>query len=705
MALLKKNREKIALLLLLLLTAFLTSYKIWNIGNANAYYTAAVQSMLKSWHNFFYASFDPTGFITVDKPALGLWLECLFALVFGVHGWSVALPQIICSLVSVTVLYKLVKKSFGAAAGLIAALILALTPIFIASTRSNNFDASLVMVCLLAVCAALTAAEKGSLKHLILSTALIGVGFNIKMLQAYLYLPAIYLVYFFTSAASFKKRLVHLLAATGVLLAISAAWCLIVDLTSAVSRPYIGSSDTNSTFELAFGYNGLARIFGARADLSDGLTGMISSAAGSFMNEGGEPGLFRLFHSELAGQISWMLPMAVLGIGVLILNVVKASKSDKKTAWRPLLLWLGLFVTLYGFFSVSRFFHRYYLIMFAPALAALSAIAVRESIRLFMRDKSDKYAWQKLLLPAGIVLTAGAHIYFLTTYYAAYAVPLVWIITVSIALSLAGLMVINVFKKDSLRLTAVAAAVGILGLLAAPAFWAYSPIEYGSSASLPYAGPSDVANTWKGGGGDADGSFRPDNGNGNIPGNSNGIPDNGGNIPGIGGNTPDSGSLPDDGGNLPNGGSFPAGGGSHIQPGPDSGSVNTPDGGDRRGLSDEMVRYMLEHDNGSKILLVVSNDNIAAPLILDYDLSVIPIGGFSGNDDAISLEAFIERVKAGEIQYYWSDGSGQSQITRWVQQNGSSVDASEWLGSQSASVNAQSGTLYNLSGLQENSTS
>jgi 4-amino-4-deoxy-L-arabinose transferase-like glycosyltransferase len=32
------------------------------------------RSMASSWHNFLYASFDPAGFVSVDKPPLALWI-------------------------------------------------------------------------------------------------------------------------------------------------------------------------------------------------------------------------------------------------------------------------------------------------------------------------------------------------------------------------------------------------------------------------------------------------------------------------------------------------------------------------------------------------------------------------------------------------------------------------------------------------------
>ena len=280
-----RHRLWLAPAALMVLTAFLTFFKIGQQGEGNEYYTAAVQSMLTSWHNFFFISFDPAGFISVDKPALGLWLQCLSALVFGVHGWSVILPETICSAISVAVLYQFVKRRFGFAASLLSGLFLALSPIFIAVGRTNNLDSSLVMVCLLALWALDAAAERGSLKLLLLSAALVGLAFNIKMLQAFLIVPAMAAAYLFTAGISLKKRLAHLCAALAVLMAVSFCWVAAVDLTPVQDRPYVGSSTGNSALELALYYNGLDRVF------SDNMSGAANAqSAGDFEpGSGGRP--------------------------------------------------------------------------------------------------------------------------------------------------------------------------------------------------------------------------------------------------------------------------------------------------------------------------------------------------------------------------------------------------------------------------------
>ncbi len=84
--------------------------------------------MLTSWSNFFFVSFD-AGFVSVDKPPLGLWIQAASAWLFGFHGWALLLPQAIAGVLSVALIYHLVRRPFGPVAGLLAALVLAVTPI------------------------------------------------------------------------------------------------------------------------------------------------------------------------------------------------------------------------------------------------------------------------------------------------------------------------------------------------------------------------------------------------------------------------------------------------------------------------------------------------------------------------------------------------------------------------------------------------
>ncbi len=247
-------------LTLMALSLVLHLVNIESLGDSNPYYTAAVKSMLESWHNFFFAAAEPGGSVTVDKPPLGLWVEALFAYVLGVSGFSTSLPNILAGVLSVGLLYRLVEKQMGKLSGLTAALVMALTPIFLATNRNNTMDGLLVFTLLLAAWAFMRATEAGKLRWLLLGAFLVGLGFNIKMLQAFLPLPAFYALYFLGAKEGWFKKAFHLGVSSLLLAVVSLSWALMVDFVPAENRPYIGSSGNNTVMGLILGHNGAARL-------------------------------------------------------------------------------------------------------------------------------------------------------------------------------------------------------------------------------------------------------------------------------------------------------------------------------------------------------------------------------------------------------------------------------------------------------------
>src|SRR4051794_39190849 len=283
--------HRLALAAILVLSAFLNLFRLTSEGYGNSYYAAGVKNMLTSWHNFFFVSFD-AGFVSVDKPPLGLWIQAASAYVFGFHGWSLLLPQALAGILCVALLYHLVSRTFGPVAGLIAALVMAVTPIVVVTSRNNTADMLVVLTVLIAAWAVLRATESGSLRWLLLCAVVVGLGFNIKMMQAFLVLPALYLLYLVAAPVSRLRRFVHLGLATVVLLVVSLSWAVVVDLTPSTERPYVGSSQNNSALELASGYNGLSRLVGRGNELINPQGGfnLGSASDGQSAQEGPGPG-------------------------------------------------------------------------------------------------------------------------------------------------------------------------------------------------------------------------------------------------------------------------------------------------------------------------------------------------------------------------------------------------------------------------------
>ncbi|HKJ26004.1 MAG TPA: glycosyltransferase family 39 protein, partial [Anaerolineales bacterium] len=254
-----------ALLILALIVLVSLGFHLHNldaIGDANTYYTAAVEAMLDSWSNFFFVAAEPGGSVTVDKPPLGLWMEAAFAFVFGVNGIAVSMPNILAGLFSIPLMYYLVKKYLGAGPGLAAAAVMAFTPVAFAADRNNTMDSMLTFTLLLAAWAFIVATERGQLRYLLLGGLIIGLGFNIKMMQAFLPLPAFFALYFFASKHGWGRKLFNLGLTTLVIAVVSLSWALAVDAVPADQRPYIGSSTDNTVMELIVGHNGLNRLFG-----------------------------------------------------------------------------------------------------------------------------------------------------------------------------------------------------------------------------------------------------------------------------------------------------------------------------------------------------------------------------------------------------------------------------------------------------------
>src|SRR5213082_3447503 len=184
-------RPRPELLGLLVLVAVLYLWALDQNGWANEYYSAAVRSMSHSWHNFLYDSFDPSGIMTVDKPPLALWVQALSVRAFGFHPLSMLVPQALMGVGSVALLYDLVRRRFGRAAGFVAGLVLALTPMTVAISRHNNPDALLVLCSVAALWFFVRALEDGRTRWLVLSGIAVGLGFETKMAVALMVVPGI----------------------------------------------------------------------------------------------------------------------------------------------------------------------------------------------------------------------------------------------------------------------------------------------------------------------------------------------------------------------------------------------------------------------------------------------------------------------------------------------------------------------------------
>lgn len=370
-----RNLTTPALVVLLAGTAVLYLWNITASGWGNGYYAAATQAGAQSWTAWLFGGLDAGGVITVDKPPAALWVSGLFARVFGFSSWTVLAPQAVEGVLAVWLLYATVKRTSGAVAGLVAGAALAVTPVAVLMFRFNLPDALLVLLMVAGAYCTVRALEKGSGRWLALAGVAIGFAFLAKMGQAFLVLPALAAAYLLAAPTTLLKRFLHLLGA-GLAVVVSAGWFIaLVELWPTESRPYIGGSSNDSLWELAMGYNGLGRIFSGR-----GGGGIVAGGGNANIGFGGETGIGRLFGASMGGEISWLLPAALIGLLAGLWFTRRLPRTDRTRA--ALVLW-GLWVLGNGivFSFMTGITHPYYTVAVAPGVAALVAIAGREMWR------------------------------------------------------------------------------------------------------------------------------------------------------------------------------------------------------------------------------------------------------------------------------------------------------------------------------------
>ncbi|MHC6592117.1 ArnT family glycosyltransferase [Arthrobacter sp. C152] len=331
-------------------------------GWANAYYTAAVQSGLHDPTAFFFASADWGNSITVDKPPLSLWVIGLSCRIFGLNPWALLLPQVIMTLGSVLLIYKLVKRCCPARTALLASAAFATTPITVLLARYNNPDPLMVVLMLAALCAGISATESGGLRYLLLAASILALGFWAKQLQAFLVLPAIVTIFVFYSSGTWKSKLLSLTASASVLAGGALAWPLLVDLTPSADRPYVGGSLTNSMLELTVGYNGLDRVLKQQADPWSTLL------PEAMRNVDSDAGFFRLFNSNYGQEIGWLLVPALISCAAIVLQLFR-RKYTRNRATLALASVVWMLTTFFVLSFMGNSFHSYYTASLAAPLA------------------------------------------------------------------------------------------------------------------------------------------------------------------------------------------------------------------------------------------------------------------------------------------------------------------------------------------------
>lgn len=656
--------ESGALITILVAAAVL---RLWNLdqdGWGAEYYTAAVRSMLHGWHNFFFAAFDPAGFISVDKPPVALWVQVLSARLFGFSPLSVLVPQAAIGVVSVWLTWLMVRRPAGAGPALIAALLMALSPLLVAVNRTNNMDSCLLLCLLLSAAAFLRAAEAGERKFLFAAAVALGIAFNVKMLAALVILPAFVIVYGLMTPIPLSRRCVDLGIAAVIAVAAGLSWPVSVELTSPEARPYVGGTRHNSMFELILGHNAANRFISPMTAPTPTPTAKAGAPAGADGSSVGAdigdsspgpnpamsartrlrdvvrtilrrefvrapPGPFRLGEGLLAAQFAWFLPFSLAGV-VLGLrrkyhrtDFPDASRASFRRALWFFVVWAATCWALYS--SLGGIIHYYYLVPLVAPLAALSGIGMALLWQVAKRRASGMLLLVAVILSCGI-LQAGIHVGALAgTGSILLSTTIGWENTPLLAMLAGCLIAVAGLFSFGWRTTGYggnrglpgSAATALVALLVLPGCWALSTVLVAGPGLLPsadiyrlvaargHALASATMRQWK---------------------------------------PADTASL---------------------------------------------ARFLVANRGGSRYLLATTTTMIAAPLIIEADEAVLVRGGYHGLDRTLDPDRMALLVKRGDLRFAMvgdvsavarrmGGDAADKPVADWIRLHGKRVDPVLW---------------------------
>jgi 4-amino-4-deoxy-L-arabinose transferase-like glycosyltransferase len=656
---------------------------LWGLGAsgwANSFYSAAVQAGTRSWKAFFFGSFDSSNFITVDKPPASLWIMELSVRLFGVNSWSILVPQALEGVATVGLLYACVRRWFAPQAALLAGTVVALTPVATLMFRFNNPDALLTLLLVAASYATIRAIESGRTRWMVLAGTFVGFGFITKMLQALILMPVLGLVYLLAGPPKLGRRVVQVIWSGVAMLVAGGWWVAAVELTPAADRPYVGGSADNNLLNLVFGYNGFGRLTGNETGSVGGFGGR--GGAGSMW---GPTGLDRLFLKSMGGQISWLIPAALIGCLCALWITRRAPRTDRVRA--GFLLFGGWLVLTGLVLSFAQgIIHPYYTVALAPAIGALVGMGGW----LLWSHRNEIVP--RFALSAAIAVSAVWAFVILgwsPTWYPA----LRWAILLS---GLVAAVLVELRPGARKLLAAGVAITAIVAVLAGPAAYSVETAATPNSGAIPSAGPAIAQGRFGPGGRFGAGGF----GGPGLPGAGRGFA---GGFPAAGAGAGGTGGFPGAGGGGTGG--FPGGAGSPVAGG------SPPTGGSAGGLLNgstpgaQLTKLLEQGASRYTWVAATTGANSASGYQLATGDPVMAIGGFNGTDPAPTLAQFQRDVADGKIHYYISGGGGfgAGRVGSAPGASGSSDSSqiSTWVADHFTAKTVDGVTLYDLTAPQK----
>ena len=353
------------------IVALAAALRLWGIRHdaQNPFYDAAVRSMGLSWHNFFFGALDPSGRLAIDKSPVDLWLQVASTKLLGFNRTALALPEALGGIAAVALLYAAVTRACGRLAGALAALSLAVLPTAVLTARSDTMDSVMSALLVAALWSSVVAVQTRRARWVLLSAALVGVAFDVKLTQALVPLPALALMWW---AAARPRRRIALGAATAaVFVAVAMAWAFTASLTPLSERPFPMGSHTGSIYRAMFVFNGIERLTGAAREATP--YGFSSPPGLGRLLGSGQPHYASLIGLELVAALALLIVALVLW---MLARPRTGDRDPYERVVRALVATLAVWLaTAYLLFSLMSHLQPRYLEAMSPAVAALLGIA------------------------------------------------------------------------------------------------------------------------------------------------------------------------------------------------------------------------------------------------------------------------------------------------------------------------------------------
>ena len=483
------RRHLLTLLPILAATAVLYSWNLSTSGYSD-YYSTAAKSMSVSWRAFFFGAFDPQATITLDKLSGFLIPQALSARIFGFSSWSLALPQVLEGLVTVAAAYYVFSRWSGRLGGAVGAVALAFAPLMVSMFSHGMEDAMLTMCTTLALAAWQRGLDTGRTGWLLLAGLFVGLGFQAKMAQAWLVLPAFFLVYLWVNREPIVKKVRDLAGVLVVTVVTSISWMTVIALVPPAQRPYIDGTTDDNIFSMVLGYNGVNRF------LRDAIPGALSGdplfhPVGNAAIVGAVPGAIghtplKFFLPQYATQIGWLFPVAAAGLVLGIVWVRTDRWRDHTPGLRTgLITSVSLLLSVGAVLSAMSLPHTAYLAAIMVPIAGLTGIGAVLLIRSYREGSPLRFA-----LPVTVVAQTVWCLVLLAS-FPHFAAPLDAPVALLGFGGAAALTVSALRPPETRRMLAAATALAVGGALLTPAVWALSTLNpaFAGTADDAYGGP------------------------------------------------------------------------------------------------------------------------------------------------------------------------------------------------------------------------